>query len=115
MCSSSRPWIRRGTALIGAKCYGRSSNARVPYMTSKIRVTFRFKILLSVLIVVTTVVSLITFTMARMFHADKVAYVEDLVSLVSVHAAEEADLRLTAYRDHLITAGTALGPRPIFT
>ncbi len=78
-------------------------------MRSKIRVTFRFKILLSVLIVVTTVVSLITFTMARMFHADKVAYVEDLVSLVSVHAAEEADLRLTAYRDQLVTAGRVMG------
>ena len=77
-------------------------------MTSKIRVTFRFKILLSVLIVVTTVVSLITFTMARMFHADKVAYVEDLVSLVSVHAAEEANLRLTAYQDQLVTAGRVL-------
>jgi len=77
-------------------------------MPSKIRVTFRFKILLSVLIVVTTVVSLITFTMARMFHADKVAYVEDVVSLVSVHAAEEANLRLTAYRDQLVTAGRVL-------
>jgi len=79
-----------------------------PDMTLKIRVTFRFKILLSVLIVVTTVVSLITFTMARMFHADKVAYVEDLVSLVSVHAAEEANLRLTAYQDQLVTAGRVL-------
>ena len=79
-----------------------------PDMASKIRVTFRFKILLSVLIVVTTVVSLITFTMARMFHADKVAYVEDLVSLVSVHAAEEANLRLTAYQDQLVTAGRVL-------
>jgi len=77
-------------------------------MPSKIRVTFRFKILLSVLVVVTTVVSLITFTMARMFHADKVAYVEDLVSLVSVHAAEEANLRLTAYQDQLVTAGRVL-------
>jgi len=81
---------------------------RATDMPSKIRVTFRFKILLSVLIVVTTVVSLITFTMARMFHADKVAYVEDLVSLVSVHAAEEADLRLSAYRDQLVTAGRVL-------
>jgi len=79
-----------------------------PDMTLKIRVTFRFKILLSVLIVVTTVVSLITFTMARMFHADKVAYVEDLVSLVSVHAAEEANLRLTVYQDQLVTAGRVL-------
>ena len=77
-------------------------------MPSKIQVTFRFKILLSVLIVVTTVVSLITFTMARMFHADKVAYVEDVVSLVSVHAAEEANLRLTAYQDQLVTAGRVL-------
>ena len=76
-----------------------------PNMPSQIRVTFRFKILLSVLIVVTTVVSLITFTMARMFHADKVAYVEDLVSLVSVHAASEANLRLSAYQDQLVTAG----------
>ena len=74
-------------------------------MPLKVRVTFRFKILLSVLIVVTTVVSLITFAMARMFHADKVAYVEDVVSLVSVHAAEEANLRLTAYQDQLVTAG----------
>jgi signal transduction histidine kinase len=77
-------------------------------MPSQIRVTFRFKILLSVLIVVTTVVSLITFTMARMFHADKVAYVADLVSVVSVHAAEEANMRLTAYRDQLVTAGRVL-------
>ena len=77
-------------------------------MPTKIRVTFRFKILLSVLIVVTTVVSLITFTMARMFHADKVAYVEDVVSLVAVHAAEEANLRLMAYQDQLVTVGRVL-------
>jgi signal transduction histidine kinase len=77
-------------------------------MPLKVRVTFRFKILLSVLIVVTTVVSLITFAMARMFHADKVAYVEDVVSLVSVHAAEEASLRLTAFQDQLVTAGRVL-------
>jgi len=77
-------------------------------MSSQIRVTFRFKILLSVLIAVTTVVSLITFTMARMFHADKVAYVEDLVSIVSVHAAEEANLRLSVCRDQLVTAGRVL-------
>src|SRR5207244_1564582 len=103
-----KPWIRRVTAPTGAKCCGRNSDARDPDMTSKIRVTFRFKILLSVLIAVTTVVSLITFTMARMFHADKVAYVEDLVSIVSVHAAEEANLRLSVCRDQLVTAGRVL-------
>ena len=45
--------------------------------------------MIALLLVVTTVVSLITFTMADMFHQDKKAYVSDMVSVIAVHAAEE--------------------------
>ena len=49
----------------------------------------RYKILLAVLLVVTAVVSTITFTMAQLFHADKKIYVRDLSSVQAMHAAQE--------------------------
>jgi signal transduction histidine kinase len=64
-------------------------------------IPMRWKILVALLFVVTTVVGLITFTMARMFHADKKAYVSDMVSVIAVHAAEEAKAVLAGYRDRL--------------
>ena len=71
-------------------------------------VPYRLKILATVLFLVTTVVSLITFTMARMFHADKSAYVADLVSVAATHAAREADVVLGSYRDRLQELGRVL-------
>jgi signal transduction histidine kinase len=65
-------------------------------------IPMRWKILVALLFVVTTVVGLITFTMAGMFHTDKKAYVSDMVSVIAVHAAEEAKAVLAGYRDRLL-------------
>lgn len=71
-------------------------------MGKRILIPYRLKILATLLVIVTAVVSVIAFTMARMFHEDKRAYVSDLAAVVAVHAAEEADLVLSAYRDRLL-------------
>ena len=70
-------------------------------MPKKLRFPLRFKILLSQLLVVSTALSLITFTMAKLFHADKTAYIHDLTSTVVQHTAEEANTLLTGYRERL--------------
>jgi len=69
----------------------------------KIRLKFpiRFKILIALLLIVTTVVSIITFTMANLFHADKSAYVHDLTSEIAMHSASETRALLAGYRERL--------------
>jgi two-component system NtrC family sensor kinase len=65
------------------------------------RVPIRFKILISTLVVLTTVLGLITFTMARLFHDDKEAYIRDLTSVVAQHTGEEARDLLRGYGEKL--------------
>jgi signal transduction histidine kinase len=65
------------------------------------RIPIRYKILITLLLVVTVVVSIITFTMANLFHKDKTAYIRDLASFTALHTAEEARSLLTAYRERL--------------
>jgi len=65
------------------------------------RIPIRFKILISTLAVLTTVLGLITFTMARLFHADKEAYIRDLTSVVAQHTGEEARDLLHGYGQKL--------------
>jgi signal transduction histidine kinase len=65
-------------------------------------IPYRLKILATLLVLVTAVVSIIAFTMSRLFHEDKKAYVTDLAAVVAVHAAEEADLVLSAHRERLL-------------
>ena len=80
-------------------------------MKRTIRIPIRVKILLAVLFVVSAVVSIITFTMAHLFHVDKKAYVSDLASVISVHAADEASVVLRGYRGRVVAfAGTLLDP-----
>jgi len=69
----------------------------------KIRTRFpiRLKFLLTMLLVVTAVVSVITFTMATLFHDDKTTYINDLISLVGLSAAEECRSMLTGYGERL--------------
>ena len=64
-------------------------------------IPIRYKILLAVLLVVTAVVSTITFTMAQMFHADKRIYVRDLSAVQATHAAQETEAVIASYRDRL--------------
>ncbi len=70
-------------------------------MIKGLRIPLRFKILVTQLLVVTVVLGLITYTMARMFHTDKTAYIHDLISIIAVHTAEEADSLLDGYRKPL--------------
>ena len=63
---------------------------------SRLRFPIRFKILVALLLIITTVVSGITFTMANLFHEDKLAYVHDLTSEMAVHSAEETRAWLEA-------------------
>ncbi|OGU05849.1 MAG: two-component sensor histidine kinase [Geobacteraceae bacterium GWC2_58_44] len=70
-------------------------------MQKKLKFPLRFKLLVSQLLVVSVVLSLITFTMANLFHVDKTAYIHDLTSTVVLHTAEEANTLLVGYRERL--------------
>ena len=70
-------------------------------MKSRTRIPIRLKFLLTLLLVVTGVVSTITFTMATLFHEDKTAYIRDLISLVGLSAAEESRSVLVGYGERL--------------
>lgn len=66
-------------------------------MRGRVRFPIRFKFLVILVFVVTVVVSLITFTMAKLFHTDKTAYIHDLTSLIALHTAQEARSELMSY------------------
>ena len=70
-------------------------------MKKRLRFPIRFKILIALLLIVTGVVSIITFTMANLFHADKAAYIHDLTSEMAMHTASETRALLTGYRERL--------------
>jgi signal transduction histidine kinase len=70
-------------------------------MKAKFRFPIRFKILIALLLVVTIVVGLITFTMAKLFHTDKSAYIHDLTSEMATHTAAEMRALLTGYSEQL--------------
>jgi signal transduction histidine kinase len=65
------------------------------------RFPIRFKILIALLLVMTTVMSIITFTMANLFHTDKSAYIHDLTSEMAMHTATETRALLVGYRERL--------------
>ena len=64
-------------------------------------VPIRVKIMISLLFVVTAVVSVITFTMANLFHEDKQTYIHDLASMVAVGVAEESRSVMVGYAERL--------------
>ena len=70
-------------------------------MFKKLRFPIRFKILISLLLLITAVVGTITFTMANLFHADKSAYIHDLTSEMAMHTAAETRAMLVGYRERL--------------
>jgi signal transduction histidine kinase len=67
----------------------------------RIFVPIRIKIMVSLLFVVTAVVSVITFTMANLFHEDKRLYINDLASIVALNTAQECGALLVGYRERL--------------
>jgi len=70
-------------------------------MLKKLRFPIRFKVLVALLLIISAVVSTITFTMANLFHADKSAYIHDLTSEMAMHTAAETGAMLTGYRERL--------------
>lgn len=70
-------------------------------MFPNFRFSIRLKILVALLAVVTIVVSLITFTMANLFHDDKKAYIKDLASIVALSTAQECHALLNSYGERL--------------
>ncbi len=66
-----------------------------------IRIPIRYKLLTSSLLVTTAVVSIITFTMANLFHTDKKAYIHDLTSTVAEHTAQQTNKLLIGYKERL--------------
>ncbi|MBJ6751301.1 sensor histidine kinase [Geomonas anaerohicana] len=70
-------------------------------MQNRLKFPLRFKMLLSQLLVVSVVLSLITFTMANLFQADKTAYIHDLTSTMVLHTAEEANTLVAGYTEKL--------------
>ncbi|MBE0501717.1 MAG: HAMP domain-containing protein [Desulfuromonadales bacterium] len=70
-------------------------------MLNKFRFPIRFKILLTLLVVITLVVSMITFIMANLFHADKTTYIKDLTSTIASNQAEKTRVLLEGYRKDL--------------
>ena len=70
-------------------------------MQKKLKFPLRLKMLVGQLLVVSVVLSLITFTMANLFHVDKTAYIHDLTSTVVLHTAQEANTLLVEYRERL--------------
>ncbi len=70
-------------------------------MLNRLRFPIRFKFLIALLLVITAVVGTITFTMAKLFHDDKSAYIHDLTSEMAMHTAAETRALLVGYRQRL--------------
>ncbi len=82
-------------------------------MKPSFRFPMRFKILVTMLLVITAVVGIITFTMATRFHEDKKTYIHDLASVVALNAAEESHSLLAGYRERLQVYGRLLQERDL--
>jgi signal transduction histidine kinase len=74
-------------------------------MEKRLLIPIRFKVLITLLAVITVVVSLITVNMGKMFHADKEASIRDLTSVIAANTAEEARSLLSGYRERLQVFG----------
>jgi signal transduction histidine kinase len=64
-------------------------------------IPIRLKLMVMLLLVVTTAVGVITFTMASLFHQDRRTYIHDLASVAVLSTAEECRSLLTGYVERL--------------
>ncbi len=70
-------------------------------MKARLRFPIRLKLLVALLFVVTAIVSVITFTMASMFHEDKKTYIIDVVSVGATSSAQECRAHLVSFSERL--------------
>ncbi len=66
-----------------------------------LRFPIRFKLMSILLLVITLVVSIITYTMAALFHTDKTTYIYDMTSIIAQHVAEESYSLHLGYEEKL--------------
>ena len=71
-------------------------------MKKHVRIPLRRKILFSVMLGLTGTVGLITFTMARFFHEDKQAYINDWITTATVSTADDCHSLLDGYVQRLL-------------
>ena len=84
-----------------------------PLMLKKIRFPIRFKILITLLGIISIVVGIITFTMANLFHTDKAEYVRDLTSIMATNLAEESHSLLQSYRERMVVFSRIVAQRDL--
>ncbi len=70
-------------------------------MASQVKFSIRLKLLVMMLVVVTAVVSIITFQIVTLFQKDKTIYLFDLTSVTALHLSEEANSILLNYDERL--------------
>jgi signal transduction histidine kinase len=78
-------------------------------MRHPIRLPLRLKVLAALLLLVTAVVSVITYAMANLFHEDKRTYITDVVSVMTMSTAEQARSLLAGYQERLQAYARILG------
>ena len=81
-------------------------------MRNKVRHPIRQKIMTSLLFLITVVVGLITLTMARFFHEDKRAYLNDWVSISVLSMAEAPEHPQSKARGSFVEIAGQLQPGP---
>jgi signal transduction histidine kinase len=77
-------------------------------MDSKTTFPIRLKILITLLLLVTAVVSAITYSMAGTFQEDKKTYIHDLASVLAMSTSEECRSLLGGYGDRLRVYGRVM-------
>ena len=75
---------------------------------AKMLFPIRLKIMIALLLALTSVVIAITFTMASFFHEDKQSYINDWTSIAVLSTAQEARSLLNGYRQQLDTCALIL-------
>lgn len=74
-------------------------------MKMNLKLPLRYKYVVTTLALVTLVVSIITLTMANLFHEDKKGYIHDLAVTAAAHTAEETTSILRSYVERLHVFG----------
>ncbi|HMB68762.1 MAG TPA: ATP-binding protein [bacterium] len=77
-------------------------------MEAKTTFPVRLKILITLLVLVTAVVSAITYSMAGAFQEDKKTYIHDLASVLAMSTSEECRSLLGGYEDRLRVYGRTM-------
>lgn len=77
-------------------------------MAPSVKFSIRLKLLVMMLVVVTAVVSMLTFKIVTLFQKDKTTYLFDLTAVTALHLSEEANTILRNYDERLAVFAQSL-------